>query len=186
MIGEPRTTVLRVDPRTVIIFSVMLSPALFVAAELLWSGRQLPHAALLCGLYAMVQWWMCGRTVELVPGRLIYRVFFTTKVIDVSNVAAAEVVARPAPTLELRHEGSCQAVPAFIVKPFSRTGVAAILDHIRQSSPNVKLARVAQDMSQGRFDTITREAVKAMNLLRLVLLVAGMLVAGVVVRLLLT
>ncbi len=37
-------------------------------------------------LYALGVYWMCGRTVELAPGRLIYRVLFVRKVIDITSV----------------------------------------------------------------------------------------------------
>ena len=56
-------------------------------------------------------------------------------------------------------------------------------EHVRWSSPGVKLDRIAEDMSEGRFDSITRETVRAMHLLRLALVVAGMLVAAALVRL---
>ncbi len=174
--------VLRVDPRTVIIFGVMLSPALLVAGELVWHGRQSLAAAALCGLYAAGLYWMCGRTVELAPGRLVYRVMFTRKIFDLSNIVMASIVARPAPTLELRHRGAPRAVPAFIVKPFTRSGVAAILQHVRECSPGVKLDRAAEDTVEGRFDTVTRETIRATNLLRLMFLVVGMLVLSAAVR----
>jgi hypothetical protein len=128
---------------------------------------------------------MCGRTVELAPGRLVHRVFFIPKRIDVSDLESATIVATPAPTLQLRHRGARKAVPAFIVKPFTRAGVLAILQHIQESSPGVKLGRVAKDMRENKYDTITRETVKAMNMLRLVLLVVAASVVGAVVRLLL-
>ncbi len=82
----PSRMLLRVDPRTVVIFGAMLSPALFVAGHLSWQGRQLREAAALCVLYALGVYWMCGRTVELAPGRLIYRVLFVRKVIDITSV----------------------------------------------------------------------------------------------------
>ncbi len=181
---EGATKVLRVDAATVVIFSILFSPFLIGGVVSLWRD-QIRDGIILCGLYVALLYWMCGRTVELVPGRLVYRVFFARKEIDVSNVVGASVVARPAPTLELRHAGSNRDVPAFIVKPFTKAGVAAILRHIRESSPRVKLDRIAEDMSEGRFDSITRETVKAMNLLRLALALAGALVAAAVVRLML-
>ena len=105
---------------------------------------------------------------------------WATCVID--SIAAA-IVARPAPTLELRRAGSRKSIGAFIVKPFSRRGVAAILDHVRQSSPGVKFDRVAEAMRKGDFDLVTREAIKAMNLLRIIVLVVAALAVASIVRL---
>lgn len=183
--SNSKIEVLRVDIATVRIFSLLFAPALVNGLLSIWrpaSTRDLWLGVMFCVLYLAALYWMCGRTVELVPGRLVYRVFFVTKVIDVTDLVAAAVVARPAPTLELRRRGSRTAVPVFIVKPFTRAGVAAILEHIRESSPGVRLDGAAGGMGEGRFDSIAHEACKAMNLLRLVFLVVGTLVAAAVAR----
>jgi len=180
---KPRAgMVLRVDPRTTVIFAAMFSPALLVAGLLLWRGRQPGDAAILCAVYATGLYWMAGRTVELVPGHLVYRVFFVRKTIDVSDVVAASVVSRPAPTLELLYAGSSKPVPAFIVKPFTKAGVAAMLQHIVAASPEARLHRIADSLREGSFDAVARDARRAMNLLRLALSVAGMLTAVAVAR----
>lgn len=176
--------VVRVDPATIIIFSVMMSPAVLVALQLFWHGRQLRDASLLCAGYLVFFWWVASHRVELAPGRLVHRTLFTRKEIDLSHVVAASIVARPAPTLELRRAGSREAVAAFIVKPFSRRGVAAILDHVRESCPGVKLDRVAEAMRKGDFELVTRETIKATNVLRLVVLVVVVLEAGAILRML--
>jgi hypothetical protein len=132
--------VLRVAPATVLIFGLLFSPAMFVAGILVWRGEQVREAVALCALYAVMLYWACGRTVELAPGRLIYRALFTRRTIDLGSVEDVRIAARPAPVLELRRRGSRDHVPAFIVKPFSTTGVAAILRHVRGSSPEANRA----------------------------------------------
>ncbi|HTN54410.1 MAG TPA: hypothetical protein VML50_18525 [Anaeromyxobacter sp.] len=134
-------------------------------------------------IYAGALYWVCGRTVELAPGRLVYRALLVRKDLDLSGVRAARVVAHPAPTLELLSRGSREYAPAFIVKPFTRAGVAAILQHVLACSPEAKLDPVARDMSEGRFDSITRETIKAMALLRTALVVAAALLLALAVRL---
>jgi hypothetical protein len=177
-----KPTILRVDVATIVIFSVLASPFMLMALLLFWRGKQITEASFLCAAYVGVLCWIASHGVELAPGRLIHRTLFTRKDIELSRVVAASIVARPAPTLELRRAGSREIVSAFIVKPFTRAGVAAILQHIRECSPGVKLDRIAEDMSEGRFDTIARETIKAMNLLRLVLLVVAIVVVGTLVR----
>lgn len=177
-----KPTTLRVDVATIVIFSILPLPALAMALQLLWRGQQIPEALSLCALYSALPCWMAGLRVELAPGKLVYRTLVGRKEFDLSRVVAASIVARPAPTLELRYAGSREPVSAFIVKPFTRAGVAALLQHIRACSPGAKLDRTAKDMSEGRFDTITRETVKAMNVFRLVLLVVAVAVAGMLVR----
>jgi hypothetical protein len=179
------TTVLHVDRSTVVIFSVLLSPALLMAGQLAWRGQQLWDAGLLCVAYIVALYWVCGRTVELAPGRLVYRVFFTRKDIELSRVRAARVVARPAPTLELMQPDSPDYAAAFIVKPFTRAGVTAILLHIRACSPDAELDHVALDVAEGRFDSITRETIAATRMLRRALVLGVALVLAVVIRLLL-
>jgi hypothetical protein len=176
--------VVRVDPATVVIFSVMLSPAVLVALQLFWHGRQLRDASLLCAAYVGVLWWISSHRVELAPGRLVHRTLFTRKDIDLSRVAAASIVSRPAPTLELRRAGSRELVGAFIVKPFSKRGVAAILEHVRESSPGVELERVAEAMRKGDLDLVTRETIKAANVLRVVVVVVAALAAAAIFRML--
>jgi hypothetical protein len=179
------TTVLHVDPATVAIFSVLFSPALLLAGLLAWQGQQLREAGLLAAAYLVGLYWMCGRTVELAPGRIVYRVLFRRMDIELSRVRAARVVARPAPTLELMQRDSADYESAFIVKPFTKAGVTAILLHIRACCPDVELNRVALDMADGRFDSITRETIRARNVLRLALVLGGAMVVAAVTRFLL-
>jgi hypothetical protein len=176
--------VVRVAPVTIVIFSVMGLPALLAALQLFWHGEQLRDASLLCAAYLVFVWWIASHRVELAPGRLVHRTLFTRKEIDLSRVVRASIVARPAPTLELRRAGSREVVSAFIVKPFSKAGVAAILEHVRASSPGVKLDPVAEAMRKGDFDLVTRETIKATNLLRLVVVVVAALVGAAIFRML--
>jgi hypothetical protein len=177
-----KALVVRVAPATIVIFAVMGSPFVLMSLLLFWHGKQLRDASLLCVAYLVLVWWSASHRVELAPGRLIHRTLFTRKDIDLSGVVAASVVSRPAPTLELRRAGSREFVGAFIVKPFSRRGVAAILDHVRESSPGVKLDRVAEAMRQGDFDLVTRETIRGANLLRLIVLVVVVLVGAAMLR----
>lgn len=176
--------VLRVAPATVAIFSVMLSPSVAMALLLLSRGTQLWDAALLSVLYVATLYGMCARTVELAPGQLVCKTGPLRKRIDLSRLVAARIVARPALTLELRFEGAAAYRRAFTVKPFTKAGVSAILHHLRQCRPDVEYSGIAENMVHGDFDRVSREAIKAMNLLRMALLVAGVVGMGAIVRLL--
>lgn len=181
---ERAALVVRAAPATIIIFAVMGLPFVVMACLLFWDGKQLRDASLLGAAYLVLVSWTASHRVELAPGRLIHRTLFTRKEIDLSRVVAASIVSRPAPTLELRRAGSRESVGAFIVKPFTKRGVAAILDHVRESSPGVKLDRVAEAMRKGDFDLVTRETIKPANVLRLVVMVVTGLTAAAIFRML--
>jgi hypothetical protein len=174
--------VLRVAPATVIIFAVLFSPALGACGVLLWKGQQAIDAAFLVVLYALAVAFMCDRTVELAPGALVYRVLFVRKRVSLSAVCEVRVTPRPAPWLELRREGERQPVPAFILKPFTQAGVTAILRHVVAAAPTAELDPIAADLCQGRFDSLTRETLRARNLMRIVLTVAGAAIAAALAR----
>jgi hypothetical protein len=171
--------VVRTALSTVAIFSVLFCPSL-LAGLLALSRGHVRDGTLLCAAYVALVLWMASYRVELVPGLLVYRTLLTRREIDLSNVTASSVESRPAPTLVLR-SGS-RKLGEFIVKPFTREGVAAILEHVRASSPGVKLDRSAEAMRLGDFSVVTRQAIQAVNLLRIVLVVAGALLLAAFLR----
>jgi hypothetical protein len=174
---EDSRQIIRAAPATIVIFSVLCSSVPLVALLLFWRGQQLPEAVLLCGIYVGVVSWICSPTVELRPGRLLYRTLFTRVEIDLADVVSASIAANPGPKLELRGPGKGQVLGAFGVKVFSREGVAAILGHVRESSPGVDLDTFAESMRQGRLDLVTRETLRSANWLRGVWLIIGVMVA---------
>lgn len=178
----PGSRVVRVDPITIVIFSVLGAPALADGLLLLWRGEQLQIAAALLAAYAAWIGWIASHRVELAPGRLVHRTVFTRSDIDLSRVVSAEIVSRPGPTLELR-EGPRKLAGSFIVKPFTRAGVTAILEHVRASRPGVTFDRAAEAMRKGDFAVVTRQTIQAMHLVRVLVVLVGALAAAAVLRL---
>ena len=173
MSDEKSPSLIRVDPATVIIFSILFSPALICGVMLLWKGTQIRDGILLCATYGAAVYWICSPTLELLPGKLIYRALFKKLSVDLEKVGSVEIVSAPAPTLELRETGSGNLLTSFIVKPFSKAGVGAMLQHIRDASPSATFDKVSDDMSQGDFRSVTRQTLSARNLIRLASTVAG-------------
>jgi hypothetical protein len=157
----------------VIIFAVLLSMFPATGALLLWRGN-LRDGVLLFAIYVFALYLVCGMTIDLAPGRLVFRFFIVRKMdVDLTRVTAASMVYGPGPGLSLRRRGSREKPAVIPLKPFTRAGVMAILHHVRACSPGVKFDRVAQDLSEGRFDTVTRETIRAGNLLRAAVAIAA-------------
>jgi hypothetical protein len=173
---------IRVAPATVIIFSVLFSPALLLGALLIFRGQQIPEALGLVAFYAGAVYWVCSPSVELGDSRLIYRAPFKRAEIEISQVDRVVMSANPAPTVTLTRKGGCGAPLSFIVKPFSKPGVVAMFRHIREHSPEVRLDGISQDMSAGDFASITRETVSTRNLIRIALAVSGSALAAALAR----
>lgn len=172
---------LRAAPATVIIFSVLFSPALLLGVLLIVRGQQIPEALGLVALYGGAVYWVCSPSVELGDNRLIYRSLFKRAEIEISQVYRVAMSANPAPTVTLiRKDGGTPL--SFIVKPFSKTGIVAMFRHIREHSPEVQLDGISQDMSTEDFATITKEAISTRNLIRIALTVSGSVFAAALAR----
>ena len=176
------TRFIRVAPATVIIFSVLLSPALIVGALLIWRGQQIPEALGLCVVYIAFVYLICSPSVELTPNRLIYRSFLKRKAIALSEVVEVKMGALVAPTIQLFRKSSPGVPFSFIVKPFSKLGVVTMLHHIRTFCPEARFDRITDDMSVGDFRSITRETISSQNLMRFALILGSSIITTAVVR----
>src|SRR5579871_5508811 len=180
--ASPR--IIRVAPATVIIFSVLLSPALFVGALLIWRGQQIPEALGLCAAYITFVYLICSPSVELAPNRLIYRSFLKRRAIALSEVVEVKAGAPLAPTLQLLRKGGHGEPFSFIIKPFSKLGVVAMLHHIQTFCPEAQFDRITKDMSVGDFRSITRETISSQNLIRSALILGLSMITAAIVRVL--
>ena len=165
--------VVKVAPATMIVFSILFSPALLVGLMVLWKGEQLPTGIMLCGLYGLVLYWICSPSVELLPGRLIYRALMKKMIVDLAAVRSVAIISRPAPNLVLSGFSDASPLGYFIVKPFSKAGVAAILHHIQTECPEAHFDDVSTDMKTGDFASVTRQTLAARNILRIALASSG-------------
>jgi len=176
--------ILRVDPTTVIIFAVIFSPVLIGGTITSWQGDKTWNGVVICIGYFVALYWVCSPTVELLPGKLIYRALFKRKDIVLATISRVAVSARPAPTLELHRKGGERPL-AFIIKPFAKQGVVDILRHIRQSNPAIRFDKLSEDMSKADFGSVTRKTVATKNLLRLAFIIVTIGVGGALIKLLL-
>lgn len=152
---------------------------------LLWKAVQFRDGFILCGLYGLAVYWICSPNVELLPGKLIYRSLLKKKSVELASVRRVAIVSRPAPTLELSEPSKKSPLISFIVKPFSKAGVAAILHHIQTESPATQFDAVSTDMKAGDFTSVTRQTLSFRNILRIVSAVAGSAIGVIVGRILL-
>ena len=176
--------VVKIAPATLIIFSILFSPVLIAGLTLLWKGGQLRDGFLLCCLFGLAVYGICSPNVELLPGKLIYRALFKKKSVNLAQVRYVAIASRPAPTLELSGTSKNPPLISFIVKPFSKVGVAAILHHIQTESPAAQFDAVSADMKAGDFESVTRQTLAFRNILRIVSTVAGSAFGVIVGRIL--
>ena len=151
---------------------------------MLWKGTQLRDGFVLCGIYGLAVYWICSPSVELSPGRLVYKALMKKMSVDLSSVGSVVIASRPAPTLELREASNTPPLISFIVKPFSKVGVAAILHHIQAERPIAQFDAVSTDMKAGDFASVTRQTLSTRNIMKIVSRAAGGSFAAVVVKLL--
>jgi len=173
---------IRVDPATVVIFSVLLSPALLVAGSLIWHGQQIPAALGLSMVYLGTVYGICSPVLELRPGQLTYHSLLGRRTIELSEVAEVKMSAKPAPTIHLVRKKRGSVSFAFIIKPFSKAGVVALLHHLRASCPDARFDDIANDLDTGDFRSITREAISAQNLIRIAVVAASATFVAAVMR----
>jgi len=171
---------IRTDPATSIIFSILFCPALILGLNLIWKGAQVNEGLLLCGLYFSAHYYMCSPTIELTKGLLVYRAFMKRISIELPLVRDVAIVSKPAPHLELSI--SDQDPPfSFIIKPFSKAGVAETLQYIRSNAQWAKFDGVSTDLCRGDFASVTRQTLSTRN----ILLLSGSLAGGSVISALL-
>jgi hypothetical protein len=177
--------VIRVAPATVAIFAVVFCPLLLTATLLISRGQQIPHALGLCAAYIGVVGWFCSPSIELSPNRLAYRTILRRRSIVLSEVVRVSTSANPAPTIAFKQNRRAGRPLAFIVKPFSKRGVTAMLQHVREYSPQAQFDRIAADMAAGDFHSITKETISSRNLLRIAIVAAVAVFGTAIARMLL-
>jgi hypothetical protein len=176
-----RPRIIRVAPFTVILFAVLLSPALAVGTMLLWKGRQIWEGLMLCALFVGLHAYFCLRSVELWPGRLVYRGPLPRREIQLAGIERVTVAAEPPPRLQLWGAGQETPLLAFAIKPFSRGDLASIVRHIQAGQPSVVLDELADRLGQGQVEAVAKATLSSVSLLRvLVMLVGSGVLAGLV------
>lgn len=170
------------DPATVVIFSILFSPALFLVGVLAAKRAQPVEATLVCGLYLVGVFFLGGRTVELRPGELVQTVLLVPRRTDLRRMGEARFTADPAPVLELWRAGAEERAFAMYLKAYSLAGVAALLAHLRACSPGIALDGFEAFERVPEPERIARENARTLNLLRAVVAVALGFVAAAWVR----
>lgn len=176
--------IIRAAPATVIIFSVLFSPALLLGGLLIWRGQQFPEAIGLCFIYILGVYAICSPAVELSHNQLIYRLPWKRRRIILSEVVGVSMSARPAPTLKLSKGNGQEESLSFVLKPFTKGGVVTIFDHIRRYCPTARFDGISKDMSSGDFSSITQETISSRNLIRIVVIVGSSAVAAAIAQML--
>lgn len=167
------SSIVRVSPSAVIVFAILLSP-LFICGivGIVTSPINLWKSLLFCALYLFVIYLLCSPVINLQDKHLTYRTLFTKRSINLESVKRVEVVARPAPTLELYI--SENSVPfSLVIKPFSKNGVKCIINYIHSVSPNAQLSTAVSELQRGNFDSVLRESVTVQNLIRFIAIAGG-------------
>ena len=177
MNGQKRVTIY-VAFATIVIFIVLYSPfwicgGLAIFKHQNYSGG---FSALALGLFFL--FYICANTVCLKGKKLTYNMFFLFgRSIDLETVTKVKVAANPAPTLVLQSKHSKPF--KFVIKPFSRAGVALTINHIKLHAPNAEFDKISTDLGRGDFTSVTRETIRAENLFQLFGTVIGtMIVLG--------
>ena len=85
--------------------------------------------------------------------------------------------------LELRAANSNGKAPfAFIIKPFTKNGVACMMQHIRTSCPEARFDAISDDLLRADFGSVTRETLSTRNLIRIAVTVGGAAIASAIIR----
>ena len=176
---------IRVARSTFVVFAILFSPLLLWSVALLWGTTRVAEGCAVSFAYVLALFWVCSPTFELSPGRLVYRSPLRREAIDLNSVSEVSIRARPAPSLALHCSGRSGRVTTFLIKPFSRSGLVAVLRHIRAANPVVRFDAISDDMSRADFRSVTREAVAPTNLLRIALITGATAFGGILIKLLL-
>ncbi len=155
----------RTSPTTVVVFSILWAPFVLAGLTCLSPSSSQPLTGLaLCACYPVAVWIACSSSVTLRPEIIVHRSLFAERYINLETVAQVYVTALPAAKLTLvDQEGKGLT---FRIKPFSRTGVAAILAHVAAAVPNAAFNETAIDLARGDFDSVTRESIHSWMVFR--------------------
>jgi hypothetical protein len=175
---------IRVARSTFVVFAILFSPLLLWSVALLWGTTRVAEGCAVSLAYVLALFWACSRAFELSPGRLVYRSLFRRETIDLNSVSDVSIHARPAPSLELHCSGRSGRATTFLIKPFSRNGLVAVLQHIRAANPDIRFDAISDDMSRADFRSVTREALATTNLLRIALMAGAIAFGGILIKLL--
>lgn len=176
---------IRVAKSTIILFSIIFLPLLIWGTSLIWNTAKIAEGAVIIAGYGLAVYWASSPAIELLPGRIVYRALFRRKEIPLSKVSKVSAVARPAPSLAFATADPEQPLTTFIIKPFSKNGIVALLRHVRHSSTSIRFDSVTEDLSKADFRSITRETTASRNLLRLAILAGATAFGASVIRTLL-
>jgi hypothetical protein len=174
---DEQQLVIRSAPSTGIIFSILFSPAAYVGVKaIFYAPYQLGLGVFLCALYVFIIYWACSPTVNLSGKTLAYYTLFSRRSVELASISEFDVVADLAPLLVLHR--SDQPEPfSFVIRPFSKAGVTSILRHIRVHASRAQFNAISADLEQGDFASVTREALRTQNLLRVFITAGGAMFA---------
>lgn len=167
--GAAAPQVVRVARATIVIFSILFGPFLAASIVLLWRSEQVRESLLFGAVYVAALYWMCGRSVELLPpsrGVQAQGIRSRRRRLSLGRRPTGSDALFPVCRLE-------RGVQSVRREAVLARGVAAILQHIRNSNPTAEFDPIAADMSAGDLESITRETLSARNLLLLVLTAAA-------------
>jgi len=147
---------LHVGMATVLLFSVLFSPLLWVAIMAIGGQHQPVQAVFFLMAYFAGMYCVCSPSIELRPGHLLYRTFFYRLDIDLQTVTAVSVATHPGLMLKLRRES--QPAIALSIKPFAQEDIVVLLGHIQRESSNATFDPLSQSLGRGFFESINQTA----------------------------
>jgi len=136
--SERAQLVVRVAPATVFIFGALFSPLVACALVFAWRTGATRDGVLLSALYLIAVQWMCGRQVGLEEDTIVYRAWLARQRIAIRSIASLSLDFEPSPKLVFR-DANDGALGAFLAKPFSNAGLAAIVKHVQQGQNSVRV-----------------------------------------------
>ena len=176
---------LRVAKSTIIIFAIIFLPLLIWGTSLIWNTAKIGEGTLIVFGYLFMVYWVSSPTIKLLPGRIVYATLFKRTTIDLSRVYSVSAGAGPAPLLAFALTQGERRLVTFRIKPFSKTGLVALLRHVRRSNACIRFDPIIEHMSKAEFHSVTRETIASRNLLFVAMLSAAVVFGGALIKALL-
>ena len=176
----PEIVSIHISLGTLIIFSLVFSPFL-VEGWLIGSHETgFPvNGYLLCTIYFLIIYAVSARNVTIDGRRLIYKVLFFKKYIDLQTLKTVVVRVDPVPRLVLK---GISGNLSFNIKPYSRDGLALLLKKIKQECPNAYLDNTSVDLEKGDISSVVRQTASLKNLLSIVYLMVIIVVIKTLIQ----
>ena len=147
---------LHVAMSTVLLFSALFSPLLWVAIMAVCQHHQLIQAGFFVLAYGLAMYFVCSPTIKLSPHHLVHQTFFYRWDIDLQTITHVSVDTQPGLMLKLRRKG--QPSIAFSIKAFSQEDIVVLLGHIQRESFATSFDQLSQRLGRGHFEPINQTA----------------------------